>query len=91
MSLLPNQQEKQKQTSRKHMTYSRKEKAMCLKVPGDNLNTWVVTILFKVASGKSCHFYATIQLYFNRTHKHKKKFMAYYQININNSLPDSYI
>lgn len=41
------------------MMYSWKEKAMCLEAPGDNLGTRVVTMLLNVASGKSCHFYAT--------------------------------
>lgn len=60
LSLLFSQQEKQKHTSRKHKMYSRKEKAMCLEVPGDNLDTWVVTMLLNVASGKSCNFHDTI-------------------------------
>lgn len=58
LSPLFSQQEKQRQTSRKHMMHPRKEKAMCLEVPGDNLDTWVVTMLLNVASGKSCHFHA---------------------------------
>lgn len=53
MSLLFSQQKKQKQTSKKHTMYSRKEKAMCLEVPSDNLDTWDVTMLLSVASGKS--------------------------------------
>lgn len=33
---------------------------MCLKVLSDHLDTWVVTLHFNLALGKSCHFHAAI-------------------------------
>lgn len=45
---------------------------MCLKVPSDNLDTWVATMLFNLALGKQRHFHATTANDFNWAHKHKK-------------------
>lgn len=45
---------------------------MWLKVPNDNLDTWVFTIIFNLALGKLCHFHSIIANDVNWTHKHKK-------------------
>lgn len=53
-------QEKPKQSPKKHIIYSRKDKFTRLKVQGDNLDTSVVAVLYSLALEKSYHFHVVV-------------------------------